>query len=286
MLKEEIINKGVDIFNNKYDYSLLGDIKTKKDKFAIICPEHGVFYKTYYNHIIRKQGCPECSGKKRYSTEEFIRKCQKLEHTQEMTFENTVYINTKTKIKVFCHHKDENGNEHGEFEITPLHFLSGEGCPKCRYIKSAKNKRRTLEDVISKANEVHNNRYDYSLITEYKNDRIKYPIVCKEHGIFYQTFNNHIKSKQGCPICGKHKCSESRKDTFDEFVRKSKLTHSDRYQYLDTNYINTDTKIGITCPIHGVFYMQPGNHIIGQGCPKCFREKSSVEYLKNQNGEE
>ena len=277
MLKEEIINKGTTIFNGKYDYSLLGDVKTKKEKFPIICPEHGIFYKNYENHIRRQQGCPECSGKKRYTTEEFINKCQKLEHTGEMTFENTHYVNTSTKIKVFCHHKDDYGNEHGEFEITPLHLLAGEGCPKCRYIKSAASKRRSISEVIDAANEVHNGKYDYSLITEYKNDRIKYPIICPEHGVFYQTMNNHIKARQGCPVCGRNRCDEARKDTFEDFVRKARLTHGDKYEYLDNNYVNTDTKIGITCPVHGVFYMEPGNHIFGQGCPKCFKDKSGVE---------
>ena len=277
MLKEEIINKGTTIFNGKYDYSLLGDVKTKKEKFPIICPEHGIFYKNYEHHIRRQQGCPECSGKKRYTTDEFVSKCQKLEHTGEMTFENTHYVNTSTKIKVFCHHKDDYGNEHGEFEITPLHLLAGEGCPKCRYIKSAASKRRSISEVIDAANEVHNGKYDYSLITEYKNDRIKYPIICPEHGVFYQTMNNHIKARQGCPVCGRNRCDEARKDTFEDFVRKARLTHGDKYEYLDNNYVNTDTKIGITCPVHGVFYMEPGNHIFGQGCPKCFKDKSGVE---------
>ena len=277
MLKEEIIKKGTEIFNGKYDYSLLGDVKTKKEKFSVICPEHGVFYKNYEHHIRRQQGCPECSGRKRYTTEEFINKCQKLEHTDEMTFEYTQYVNTNTKVKVYCHHKDENGNEHGEFNITPLHLLSGEGCPKCRYIKSAASKRRSIGEVIDAANEVHNGRYDYSLITEYKNDRIKYPIICSEHGVFYQTMNNHIKARQGCPVCGRNKCDEARKDTFEDFVRKARLTHGDKYEYLDNNYVNTDTKIGITCSVHGVFYMEPGNHIFGQGCPKCFKDKSGVE---------
>ena len=277
MLKEEIINKGTTIFNGKYDYSLLGDVKTKKEKFPIICPEHGIFYKNYDHHIRRQQGCPECSGKKRYTTDEFVSKCQKLEHTGEMTFENTHYVNTSTKIKVFCHHKDDYGNEHGEFEITPLHLLAGEGCPKCRYIKSAASKRRSISEVIDAANEVHNEKYDYSLITDYKNDRIKYPIICSEHGVFYQTMNNHIKARQGCPVCGRNKCDEARKDTFEDFVRKSRLTHGDKYEYLDENYIGTDVKIAITCPTHGVFYMEPGNHIFGQGCPKCFKDKSGVE---------
>jgi hypothetical protein len=60
MLKEEIINKGIAIFNGRYDYNLLGNVKTKKEKFPIICPEHGIFYKDYDHHIRRQQGCPEC----------------------------------------------------------------------------------------------------------------------------------------------------------------------------------------------------------------------------------
>lgn len=46
MLKEEIIQKDSEIFKGKYDYNLLSEIKTKKVKFSIICPEHGVFYQT------------------------------------------------------------------------------------------------------------------------------------------------------------------------------------------------------------------------------------------------
>lgn len=277
MLKEEIINKGIAIFNGKYDYNLLGDVKTKKEKFPIICPEHGIFYKDYDHHIRRQQGCPECSGKKRYTTEEFISKCQKLRHTSEMSFENTQYVNTVTKIKVYCHHKDNNGNEHGEFEITPLHLLSGEGCPKCRYIKSAASKRRSLTEVIDAANETHNGRYDYSLITEYKNDRIKYPIICPEHGIFYQVMNNHIKGKQGCPECGKIKCAVEHKYTTEEYVGKCKEIHQDKYDYSLVNYISSSDKVTIICSEHGPFEQIARNHLFGQGCPKCFKDKSGIE---------
>lgn len=290
MLKNEIIEKGNEIFEGKYDYSLIDTVRTKKDKFAIICPEHGVFYKNYYKHFIKKQGCPECVGRKRYTTEEFINKVKKLKHTQDYSFEDMVYINTKTKIKVNCHHKDDNGNEHGLFEITPSHFLLGEGCPKCRYMKSAIGRRRSLEEIINEANRVHDNKYDYSLITTYKNDKIKYPIICPEHGIFNQTMNNHIKGKQGCPICGREKCNEAHRDTFEDFVAKARLVHDDKYDYNDNNYVSTNTKIGITCKNHGVFYMEPGNHLMGQGCPKCAfiyskGEKEVFEFIKNIMGE-
>jgi hypothetical protein len=277
MLKDEIIEQGNIIFNKKYDYSLLGNIKTKKEKFPIICPEHSVFYKNYEGHIRKQQGCPMCSGRKQYTTDEFVAKAKGLNHTKDYTFEETVYVNTKSKIKVYCHYKDEYGNEHGTFEITPSHLLSGEGCPICRYRKSSLGRRRAIEEILSQANEIHNYKYDYSLITSYQNDRIKYPIICPEHGVFEQTMNNHIRAKQGCPICGNLKCADSRRDTFATFVQKANLVHNNTYEYLDNNYQGSNIKIGITCKKHGVFYMTPTNHLIGQHCPKCAFSHSKGE---------
>lgn len=277
MLKKEIIEKGYELFHGKYNYSLLGDIKTKKEKFPVICPEHGIFYKTYESHIRRAQGCPECSGKKRYTNEEFIEKCKALEHTQELSFDKCQYINNKTKITLYCYHKDDTGHEHGEFEITPGHLLSGEGCPKCRYLKSAANKRRTIEEVIAIANNVHNNKYDYSLITEYKNDKIKYPIICPEHDVFYQAMNNHIKGKQGCPVCGRLKSDKKRTYTTETYIQACTDVHNGKYDYSLVNYSKSDDYVDIICPEHGIFKQIARNHLYGQGCPKCYKEKSGVE---------
>lgn len=42
------------------------------------------------------------------------------------------YINSRTPIKFFCHEKDENGNEHGEFEKKPYQLLRlHRHCPVC-----------------------------------------------------------------------------------------------------------------------------------------------------------
>lgn len=290
MTKDEFIEEAKAIYGDKYDYSNV-EFRTKKDKVAIICPIHGVFYKSVEKHLYSKQGCPECSGRKRYTTEEFLKKIKTLPNVNELSFENVEYINTKTKIKIYCHHKDENGNEHGEFEITPLHFLGGERCPKCRYIKSAQGKRRSVDEVKALASEVHNNKYDYSLITEYKNDRIKYPIICPIHGIFYQTFNNHIKGKQGCPKCGIEKSSSSKIILFDEFKERANAIHEGKYEYVKDSYISLSRKVKIICPIHGEFSQVAGNHIMGQGCPKCGNyeskgEKEIYEYICSLIGEE
>ena len=232
MDKLTLINKSREIFgDNKYDYSLVAENFSSKEKIKIICPIHGVFEKTYEKHINSKQGCPKCIGRFRYDTQSFIEHCLTQKNIDKLSFENVKYINNKTKVKMYCHELDENGNEHGEFEISPGHFLSGERCPKCRYIKSAAGRRRDLAEVIRLANEVHKNKYDYSLITEYKNDRIKYPIICLEHGVFEQTMNNHIKGKQGCPKCGRINTINSRIYNNKDFIKKANLIHNDKYDY-------------------------------------------------------
>ena len=52
-------------------------------------------------------------------------------------------------------------------------------------------------DFIEKANLVHNNKYDYSLVN-YINNKTKIKIICKLHGIFEQTPDSHLRGR-GCP---------------------------------------------------------------------------------------
>ena len=53
-----IINKFKSIHGNKYDYSLVKYIDTKK-KIKIICPKHGIFEQTPVSHITGR-GCKKC----------------------------------------------------------------------------------------------------------------------------------------------------------------------------------------------------------------------------------
>lgn len=58
----------------------------------------------------------------------------------------------------------------------------------------------TYDEFINKANTVHNNLYDYSLV-EYKNSHTKITIICQKHGKFEQLPANHLNNKSGCPSC-------------------------------------------------------------------------------------
>ena len=62
--------------------------------------------------------------------------------------------------------------------------------------------------------------------------------------------------------------------TKDEFIRKARLLHGDKYDYSKVDYVTAHTKIMIICPIHGEFLQSPSNHIRGNGCPKCAKIKA------------
>ena len=55
----------------------------------------------------------------------------------------------------------------------------------------------------------------------------------------------------------------------EEFIKRAKETHGDKYDYSITNYINRRTKIKYICPVHGVQEQLPENHLNGYGCPNC-----------------
>ena len=61
--------------------------------------------------------------------------------------------------------------------------------------------------------------------------------------------------------------------TINDFITKSIQIHGNLYDYSKVNYINSQTKIIITCPIHGDFLQLPNNHLHGRSCLKCKYDK-------------
>jgi very-short-patch-repair endonuclease len=72
--------------------------------------------------------------------------------------------------------------------------------------------KKTTEEFITEANQIHNNLYDYST-SIYKNNREKISVICEKHGAFQVTPNDHLNKKSGCPKCKSSK-GEIRIETF------------------------------------------------------------------------
>lgn len=72
---------------------------------------------------------------------------------------------------------------------------------------------------------------------------------------------------QGCPDCYR----ESTHLGTEEFIRRARLVHGDKYDYSKVRYERCNIPVTIICPIHGEFQQRPRNHEAGQNCPKCAR---------------
>ena len=206
---------------------------------------------------------------KRKTREEFIEQAIDI-HGKRYNYSLVDYTGTKNKVIIIC-------KEHGKFTQSPSKHLAGQGCNEC----SGRIK-PTIANFISRANKVHNNKYDYSE-SKFKIRMDKAKIICPIHGEFYQSVNNHLRG-QGCPKCGQISVTESQRYTKEEFIKSVTKVHGNKYDYSNSEYINSQTKISIVCPEHGTFKMKPNSHFNGQGCPRCGqikRNKSLVlEYGK------
>lgn len=203
--------------------------------------------------------------------EETFLKRAKEKHGNKYDYSKVEYVNVSTKVCIIC-------PIHGEFWQTPhCHTRKRHnGCPLCANKK--RNKTQTTEEWISKAKEIHGNKYDYSKVG-YKNHTTRVCIICPEHGEFYQRPYDHL-SYHECP-----KCNGKEVYNNNDFVVKAKLVHGDKYDYSKVEYINTSTKVCIICSEHGEFWQRPNKHLHGQGCPKCFYYKGEnllYNFLKNK----
>ena len=68
----------------------------------------------------------------------------------------------------------------------------------------------------------------------------------------------------------------SKKITLDEFIKRAKEIHGDKYDYSKVVYKSLSEKVCIICPEHGEFWQLPDKHLRGSGCPKCSGRVSDI----------
>jgi very-short-patch-repair endonuclease len=258
----EFIEKAKLVHRDKYDYSLVKYINSTT-KIKIICREHGEFEQRLYDHL-NGSGCFKCSIENRIikrtkSIEEFINDANRI-HGNKYIYDKFNYVHGKIGGLITC-------PIHGDFKQTSNIHLNGHGCPKCALISGANFHRGTTKNFIEKANLIHNNKYDYSLV-DYKNSKLNVKIICSKHGVFEQIANSH-SSGQGCPKCGMENTIKGISLSQNEFIERVSKKHNNEYDYSKTIYRGARIKVTIICPKHGEFKQRPFDHLNGCGCPKC-----------------
>lgn len=210
---------------------------------------------------------------KRLSLEYVKQQCSKIHHNKYDYSQIIVYENKNQKVTIVC-------PEHGEFQQSICNHLHHKrGCPTCGL-----RIRRRVENPIDLFRKVHGDKYDYSLV-RYVSKRQKISILCRKHGIFYQTPTHHLRGS-GCPDCGKFKMSLSLVKDKNLFLSECSNIHFNYYDYSKVDFNNLQDKIKIICPIHGEFSQRAYSHKEGYGCRKCNISKGEKRielFLLNNN---
>ena len=118
-------------------------------------------------------------------------------------------------------------------------------------------------------NKVRNPNLDFSQ-TKFINMQTSIEVICLMHGLFKILPTNMLYKHEGCKFCGMEKMSKSKSLTKQEFIKRAKAIHGDKYDYSLVDYKNNKTKIKIICKQCGTIFEQlPENHLKYEGCPNC-----------------
>ena len=142
-------------------------------------------------------------------------------------------------------------------------------------------RKRTTEEFIEKAIEIHGDKYDYSDIVYDGNDK-EVIIYCKKHKKkFSQRADVHLRGG-GCTDCGVEKRTkkltyttlEKYYEAIEQFIEKAIDKHGDKYGYDRVKYVDNHTNVDIYCKKCKKYFPQtPNNHLAGGGCPDCGKQK-------------
>jgi G:T-mismatch repair DNA endonuclease (very short patch repair protein) len=274
---EQFIEKAKKVHGDKYDYSkfIYIDIKSRS---IIICLKHGEFQQTPSDHINCKSGCPKCANflknkDTRWTTEIFIEKAKEV-HGDKYDYSLVDYKTAIINIIIIC-------KIHGPFDQTPYTHLNSGGCSKCSFIKMGINTRKTVNEFIEKAKEVHGDIYDYSKVI-CEGMASKVIIICKIHGEFKQNAMSHLQGC-ACPSCRSRSYSKIQIKWLKfmsianpslqyignggEHRIKGTLYHADGF-IPETNHV---------LEFHGCFF---------HGCIECYPERDKLNPLNKKSYKE
>ena len=267
--KSKFIEKSRRMHNNFYSYDNVVYDNTDI-KVEITCPVHGSFYQTPHDHL-NGHGCRLCwmdrrapkpkekifKGRYHIGFDEFVSRATER-FGERFSYNPSKYIDISSNTSITCH-------VHGEFTVAAYNHLKSEsgGCPGC---KDA-SRFMSSEEYISRVFDKRGDKIDLSK-SVYTGYRDNITVVCSKHGEFTCMASYLLKSKHGCPMCGKEKILITKPIDNDEYISRisSKFPELDFSNSVYTGYIND---VEFVCPTHGKQIRKAGTLNNGYGCKLC-----------------
>lgn len=283
---ERFLSQSKSIHSDKFNYSLVTKdyIQGSKSKIPLICNTcsygiEGEWITSISSHIYNGTGCPNCAGNVPWTISRFLKVAKSI-HLDKYNYSllNEEYFKgQESKIPVICNTCTYGLN--GEWNPSINHHINTRsGCPNC-----AQKIPWTLERFLHAAHFLHEDKYDYSLVTSSHIEGVKskIPLICNtcKYGSFYEwnpSISCHINHKYGCP-----NCAGNAPWTLERFLSTAKDIHANRYNYshITSEHMNgASSKIPVICNICTRRWDPTiTNHINNKsGCPHCSMSKGEL----------
>lgn len=264
--KETFIKEAIKKHGNKYDYKLV-DYHGCDTKVCIVCPKHGKFWQTPYNHVYGF-GCKGCANdrlRKLWSCKSAEAYLQEAYRPHLFDYRES-YINCRQKVAIKCKTCGK------EFKQAWREHKRGHGCPFCSMEKSKTALRLEPCKIMTELNSKLSNKFDFSE-SVYINNKTPLLVKCNKCGKKLKILVSNLKAGHGCGYC-----TGNRGYNLERFLNRIKNKPDFyEYDYSEAVYINTKTKIKITHSKCGnSFYQTPNNHL-RKSCPFCQSSKGQTE---------
>jgi hypothetical protein len=171
---------------------------------------------------------------------------------------------------------------------TAPRFTSIGKCMKCARIEAKQQYRakkgpkvrfsRTWDtpSIIDAFRKVHADRYDYSHV-DYVKKKLHVTVVCKKHGPFFITPDNHLHGK-GCAKCADEQTGRRCIKSNQTFLAELAAVWGDTFDFSEVKYRGASAKVKVICRDHGPFFQTAWSLARGAtGCTKCNHMKSQEE---------
>ena len=248
MSNEDFISKSKEVWKDKYDYSLV-EYKNMKTKIKIIYNDW-IFLQKAEDHLLGKM----CEL--RWDTNRFIFESKKI-HGDDYDYSKTVFKNMNTKVILL--------KDGVEYLQNPNKNLMGRKPERVRRLRST-------GDFIDDARSIWGYKYDYSLV-DYKGSHIE--VLIKYDGVIY-------RQKPVQHLLG-YNCERDTIKNEEDFLRKCRDRHGDKYDYSLVEYTGSQNKVKII--FDGKVYEQKaGAHIHSSGMiERVILKKTTIQFIKEAN---
>lgn len=174
-----------------------------RDKCVVRCVDDGFEWSARVGGLVNgRNGCPQCAGKRRWTSEERIKQINELENIEFISFDGD-YKNCYSKANVKC----SVDNFEWSARVSDL-VNTGFGCPQC-----ANQRRWTADERIEQINKLENIEF-VCWVDSYKNAHSKAMVRCLIDGFMWNaSVHKLVNCGRGCPSCAKYGYDQSKTGT-------------------------------------------------------------------------